>query len=57
MTPRKLAFDLLIKAEKSKQFSNIALDNALCATDMNEADKRLCSSLFYGVTERKITLD
>ncbi len=57
MTPRKLAFDLLIKAEKSKQFSNIVLDNALSSCDMNDADKRLCSSLFYGVTERKITLD
>lgn len=57
MTPRFLAFDLLRKAEKSKQYSNIVLDNALKGADMSEADKRLASALFYGVTEKKITLD
>lgn len=57
MTPRKLAFDLLIKAEKSKQYSNIALDNALESSQMGDADRRLCSVLFYGVTEKRITLD
>ena len=57
MTPRSLVFDLLIKAEKSKQYSNIALDNALKSNNMADADKRLCSALFYGVTEKRITLD
>lgn len=57
MTPRTLAFDLLIKAEKSRQYSNIALDNALRGSNMSDADKRLCSALFYGVTEKRITLD
>ena len=57
MTSRALAFELLKKAEKSRQYSNIALDNALKSSDMNEADKRLTSILFYGVTERRITLD
>ena len=57
MTPRALAFDLLSKAEKSKQYSNITLDNALKSCDMSDADKRLASVLFYGVTEKKITLD
>ena len=57
MTPRSLAFELLSKAEKSKQYSNITLDNALKSSDMNEADKRLASALFYGVTEKKISLD
>ena len=57
MTPRKLAFDLLVRSEKSKQYSNIALDNALSACDMGDADKRLVSSLFYGVTEKRISLD
>ena len=55
--PRILALELLQKAEKSKQYSNIALDHALENSNMNEADKRLSSILFYGVTERKITLD
>ncbi len=57
MTPRLLAYELLLKCEKNKQFSNIVLDNALKTVDLNEADKRLASVLFYGVTERKITLD
>ena len=57
MTSRALAFELLSKAEKSKQYSNITLDNALKNSDMSEADKRLASALFYGVTEKKITLD
>ncbi|MBP3370258.1 MAG: 16S rRNA (cytosine(967)-C(5))-methyltransferase RsmB [Clostridia bacterium] len=56
-TPRSLAYELLQRAEKSKQYSNIALDHALEASNMSNADKRLASVLFYGVTERKLTLD
>ena len=57
MNPRQLAFDLLQKAQKAGQYSNIALDKALSASDMNELDAALASTLFYGVIERKITLD
>lgn len=57
MTPRQLAHSLLLKAEKAGQYSNIALDHALEASDLSLADKRLASILFYGVTERKLTLD
>lgn len=57
MTSRKLAFDLLVRAERSKQYSNIVLDNALGSCDLSDADKRLASSLFYGVTEKRISLD
>ena len=57
MTPRSLAYDLLGRSEKSKQYSNIALDHALEKSGMSHADKRLASALFYGVTERRITLD
>ena len=55
--PRMLALELLLKAEKSKQYSNIALDHALEESDLCDVDKKLASILFYGVTERKITLD
>ena len=55
--PRALTLDLLIKAQKSNQFSNIALDKALDASFLSPMDKRLTAMLFYGVTERKITLD
>ena len=57
MTARELALELLIKAESSKQYSNIALDNALKNADLSSADKGLTSALFYGVIERRITLD
>ena len=54
---RSLALDLLIKAERSKQFSNIALDKALEKCELSQADRRLVSALFYGVIERRLTLD
>ena len=57
MNPRKLALELLCKAEKNEQFTNIALDRALLGSEMSEADRALCSILFYGVIERRITLD
>ena len=57
MTPRLLAYELLLKAEKNGTFSNIALDNALKSCDMSELDKNLSAVLFYGVIERKITLN
>ena len=55
--PRALTLELLIKAQKSEQFSNIALDKALEASLLSPVDKRLTAMLFYGVTERRITLD
>lgn len=57
MTSRRLAFELLQKLEKNDQFSNIALDRALGKEEMSDADKGLVSALFYGVTEKRITLD
>ena len=57
MTARELALDLLLKSEKSKQYSNIVLDNALKGSELSNADKGLVSVIFYGVTERRITLD
>ena len=57
MTARELALELLLKAEGSKQYSNIALDNALKKSTLSPADKGLTSAIFYGVIERRITLD
>ncbi len=57
MTARELALDLLLKGEKTKQYSNIVLDNALKRSELSSADKGLVSALFYGVIERRITLD
>ncbi len=55
--PRATVLELLQKAEKLGQYSNIALDKALESSSLSVADKRLCSVLFYGVIEKKITLD
>lgn len=57
MNARELALDLLLKAESSKQYSNIALDNALKRSELSSADKSLASAIFYGVIERRLTLD
>lgn len=57
MNARTLVLELLLKAEGSKQYSNIALDNALKKSGLSPADKGLASALFYGVIERRITLD
>lgn len=57
MTPRKIVLDLLVKCERSKQYSNISLDNALQTHDLKDADRALCCALFMGVIEKKITLD
>jgi 16S rRNA (cytosine967-C5)-methyltransferase len=57
MSPRKLAFSLLQKAETNDQYLNIALDHALEASSLSELDRALAATLVYGVTERKITLD
>ena len=54
---RKTAFSLLLKCESSGQYSNIAIDHALEASSMKDIDKALTSALFYGVIERRITLD
>lgn len=57
MSPRKLAFSLLQKAETNDQYLNIALDHALEASSLSDLDRALAATLVYGVTERRITLD
>ena len=57
MNLRKLALDLLDKNEKSGQYSNIAVDNAISREGLDGKDSRLLSVLVYGVIERRITLD
>lgn len=57
MNLRKLALDLLDRHEKSGQYSNIAVDNAISREGLDGKDSRLLSALVYGVIERRITLD
>ncbi len=54
---RQTAFEVLLKIEKDKAYSNIAIDSAVRATQADSTDCAFISRLVYGVTERKITLD
>ncbi|MBE6859827.1 MAG: 16S rRNA (cytosine(967)-C(5))-methyltransferase RsmB [Ruminococcus sp.] len=55
--PRFLAVQLLDKTFRSGSYSNIQLGSGLEKSEMSDRDKRLCSVIYYGVIERKITLD
>ena len=54
---RQIAFEILLKIEKDKAFSNLAVDSAVKAYCPDSTDCAFISRLVYGVTERKITLD
>lgn len=57
-TPREICLKLLDSSERGQEYSNIALDNALTKyRDLRDIDRRFISALYYGVIERKITLD
>lgn len=57
ITARQAAFLILLKIEKDKAYSNIAIDSAVRAYSLDSTDCAFISRLVYGVTERKITLD
>ncbi len=54
---REIAFTALNKIEKEGAYSNITLDSLLSKTNADTRDRSFVSGLFYGVTERKLTLD
>ena len=54
---RSVAYEALKKCESCGQYSNIALDTALQRSELSAADKALATTLFYGVIEKKITLN
>lgn len=51
------AVKLLGKTFSKGGYSNILLDKALSGSDMKEQERAFCAALYYGVLERKITLD
>jgi 16S rRNA (cytosine967-C5)-methyltransferase len=55
--PRYIAVKTLLHFFKSNVFSDILLDQTLEKEQLGEVDKRFFTRLFYGVIERKITLD
>lgn len=55
--PRKVAADALLRVEKDGAFSNIVLNDLIKRAELNKTDAAFAAKLFYGVLERKITLD
>jgi 16S rRNA (cytosine967-C5)-methyltransferase len=55
--PRYLAVKLLDKTFSVGSYSNLQLDSGLKASDLDDRGKKLCSAVYYGVIERKLTLD
>lgn len=57
-TPREICLKLLDSTERGQEYSNIALDKALKKySELRDIDRRFISALYYGVLERRITLD
>ncbi len=54
---RLLTFNALMRVEKDKSYSNLTLDSYLKNTELDARDKSFVSALFYGIIERKLTLD
>ena len=54
---RKTAVNALMRVNCGAAYSNIVLNEALAKSGLAGADRALASALFYGVLDRKITLD
>ncbi|MDQ5983601.1 MAG: Ribosomal RNA small subunit methyltransferase B [Eubacteriales bacterium SKADARSKE-1] len=54
---RETAFEALLKVEKEEAYSNIVLNNIIKISDLSSKDISLCSAIFYGVLEKKLTLN
>ena len=55
--PRQIAAAALLEAESRAAWSNISLDSALRRRELSPADTAFVATLFYGVIERRLTLD
>lgn len=54
---RQVAVQALVKVNQDGGYSNLVLDNELSKSGLEARDKAFCTTLFYGVLERRITLD
>ena len=54
---RKIVLKALLKLEKDDGYSNIIIDNAIQTAGLEGRDANFAAALFYGVLERKLTLD
>lgn len=56
-TPRQIAAEMLMQVEQRKAWSNLMLDSQLEKYKLDSRDSAFVGALFYGVLERRITLD
>ena len=54
MNGRERVLGMLVRAQSDGAYSNLLLDSAL---SVNKEDRAFVTALFYGVTERRMTLD
>lgn len=54
---RKFVVKLLTSIDDNSSYSNILLDEALKRSSLTPRDKKFATALFYGVLERRYTLD
>lgn len=54
---RYLAYKALLKIENESSYSNLTLDSLLKSSDLDAKNSALAAALFYGVLERKLSLD
>lgn len=54
---RTLAFNALSRVLLDNAYSNIAFDSILSKTEVNRREANLAAAIFYGVLERKLTLE
>lgn len=57
INPRFAAYESLMRCEKDQKYSNLEIDAAIGRYSMNDADRRLYTSLVYGVIEKRLRLD
>ncbi len=57
INPRLLAVKALCRVDTDGSYSNITLNSILSEHTLSVEDKSLCSRIFYGTLDRKITID
>ncbi|MFI3206468.1 MAG: 16S rRNA (cytosine(967)-C(5))-methyltransferase RsmB, partial [Clostridia bacterium] len=57
LTARNCALEALLNVVENEGYSNIVIDKAIKKYQLEPRDAGLCSHIFYGVLENRITLD
>jgi 16S rRNA (cytosine967-C5)-methyltransferase len=57
LTSRKVALETLLKVDKQKAYSNLALNAAFKRTQLSERDRAFVTALVQGVMRNKLHLD